>query len=1451
MIGSPPSSPNSSRVETTSSNNREEARSDRSASPSVDADPSQTSSPTHNNPISPPRHRNAVQRYKPGESNTAGSSSSRNANNYVDRAATSSLGHSSQGRSRSTSRSAHNQGNDSNGTSSGTNSTHMTDAERQLHNFTLILANSYDDYDNVPLVFDSSVARPTTTTSYHPLAKALQELLLEDEDTFSARIRRFASYPHPTTPTFPREVLMRFGDCMLQLLKLIRYTGLKSPQEAWRLRLLFMSLPRLLLHVRPSECDQARRRKALAACNSFLKGNLYCRGSRGLFASFNEAYDRPARTSVDTAPSQSSPDSGPSGNQFHRSVNYARAGNLGAAWRVLSSPGVSDLPPEVIHQQLCALHPRRDLPTLDPALYQPIAGNDLEELLESDFFASGAIRRAILGSKNRSAPDQFGWRARELLGQVFLLHDDLDTIWLDHILLPLMIHSGPDSPPQWASAILAGGTLTPLSKGIHKTGIRPVAVGGIPRKILARLLLQPNKKSIGRYFSTTYTNYVQLGVGVPGGTEKAVHMLMLSSDFACHAAPPGAPPSPNDFVIAACDNLNGFNLAMRNLAFDCFKGIASRQYSNVFQVGDKMPSPASLLKHPEAILSLLVSLYGGESTYIFRGSDGIAREVSSTGGFHQGCVLSSFMFSLSVFSVIGEMLKSHPEVLCVSYLDNHFFQGPFCKVLPVLARTRQICDDLDSPLNPKDNFIYVPRWANMQVQDYQSVLDELEQSTPGVIHTASRPITAGFPVVVEGLTALGVPMGTDRYISSFLDRRLGDLRQAMGSLERYPDGRIWASLMRSCISQMPLYHLRIMSPLVLSRLNYLESIDSLFASHVSKYLCWPQNCFDAQDARDHSQSLVPNDAERRRFGYTGPPGTLPASYPYVNAIKQLRTPLTFGGIGLTSADTISAPAFFAALSTSIHWICDDMCQISRHPLLAPLLLCATQPNADIICRSSLLSGWNETRNELLSLRYPPGQRYPSEPARFIMSDTDVDPNVKAKADTILLPSLGSLTWSPFRAGVLPSSDTSSRSRGQPPPAQRILTKARCTFPLRAVGRRLDPHNPLLTIEVRKPNPHHFSSAFGPPDAQNNLSYRQNALRILHLSATRVPVSTPYETRGRSVFPHARAKAKPGFFIQSYPLSFLAVVPVDSVRDAFPRDFFVSFMNMLLGLPRAACYAFGGKPLQGNPGTFCGCGQPFDEDGLHALTCPTWYNRTSVVGHDQVLQSINDLFNSYGIPCTVIESQIPRTETGHPGGTGTRADLYIRKPWGTGANLRPRGTVADLSITHPLDASGTHPDGTTKVGRWWDINRHPEGVNVHSRWGAKKSKHSNYFHHGFFMVPLVASTFGHLHPDFLRFLWNFSQVDHNHPALFDLYRTGEVRHGYCGTDDEATKIQKAIFLKLKARVTSLVARSAASRMLGYTCELEIKHYYRTFPSTHAHYNSYSLLVPSSSLSGGSF
>jgi len=73
----------------------------------------------------------------------------------------------------------------------------------------------------------------------------------------------------------------------------------------------------------------------------------------------------------------------------------------------------------------------------------------------------------------------------------------------------------------------------------------------------------------------------------------------------------------------------------------------------------------------------------------------------------------------------------------------------------------------------------------------------------------------------------------------------------------------------------------------------------------------------------------------------------------------------------------------------------------------------------------------------------------------------------------------------------------------------------------------------------------------------------------------------------------------------------------------------------------------------------------------------------------------------------------------------------------------------------------------------------------------------------------------------------------------IYRTGEVRHGYWARTTRQLKskrhlsyvksvskvsqsVSQSVSSKLKARVTSLVARSAASRMLGYTCELALPH-----------------------------
>jgi hypothetical protein len=104
--------------------------------------------------------------------------------------------------------------------------------------------------------------------------------------------------------------------------------------------------------------------------------------------------------------------------------------------------------------------------------------------------------------------------------------------------------------------------------------------------------------------------------------------------------------------------------------------------------------------------------------------------------------------------------------------------------------------------------------------------------------------------------------------------------------------------------------------------------------------------------------------------------------------------------------------------------------------------------------------------------------------------------------------------------------------------------------------------------------------------------------------------------------------------------------------------------------------------------------------------------------------------------------------------------------------------------------------------------------------------------------------GQLHPDFLRFLWHYSRVPSDHPLLYELYTTGEVRFGYSQGDDLLRTIQKALFFRLKARITSLVARTTAARILGYSCLVEKKVRFRPFPSQHHEYNPYFLLAPPS-------
>ena len=94
--------------------------------------------------------------------------------------------------------------------------------------------------------------------------------------------------------------------------------------------------------------------------------------------------------------------------------------------------------------------------------------------------------------------------------------------------------------------ILFGGNLTALVK--KSGGIRPIAVEYTWRRPAAKCANSYTMSRLGDYFAP-----IQLGVGVSGGCESAVHATRRFMES-----------MPNEFVIAKLDFTNAFNNLRRD-----------------------------------------------------------------------------------------------------------------------------------------------------------------------------------------------------------------------------------------------------------------------------------------------------------------------------------------------------------------------------------------------------------------------------------------------------------------------------------------------------------------------------------------------------------------------------------------------------------------------------------------------------------------------------------------------------------------------------------------------------------------------------------------------------------------------------------------------------------------------------------------------------------------------
>jgi hypothetical protein len=310
-------------------------------------------------------------------------------------------------------------------------------------------------------------------------------------------------------------------------------------------------------------------------------------------------------------------------------------------------------------------------------------------------------------------------------------------------LLTLILNGKGGNSSYWCAS-----RVIPLVK--RGGGIRPLAIGESWIRLAGRIA-----SKIAVPVVTPHLLPLQVGIGVPGGTEMVAHIS-------------------NTITAKWNDQSHGLTAAASKY------GIATLDIKNAFNSMRRAPIYDSLMELHQPLIPFFRWSYGSPSPLVL--SDGSCFGYSST-GVRQGDPLGPLLFAIGLHPVLKLLQEHFPNHLFLAYLDDISILGDVSpeRMVPIMNLAKQLLNNIGLHINEDKSDVWIPgRDANK-----------------------------------NGLTVVGASVGTYQYQMLSLSQKLLAYDSILNQLSSLPlPPQLAFALLGSCVHSRPMYMARVTPPCI-------------------------------------------------------------------------------------------------------------------------------------------------------------------------------------------------------------------------------------------------------------------------------------------------------------------------------------------------------------------------------------------------------------------------------------------------------------------------------------------------------------------------------------------------------------------------------------------------------------------------------------------------------------